>query len=92
MLLAPGTRAVVVAESLTGRFSPLSAISIRVPKPPRRAATHRAVREYLAALTQSHPFAGMTDCVRFARRSAGRQFVMTRMHDGAFVPLAAGMQ
>jgi len=56
-----------------------------------RGADRRNIRAYLAALTQSRPFAGITGPIAFDSLGdpAGREFVMTRMHAGAFVPLDA---
>jgi branched-chain amino acid transport system substrate-binding protein len=55
-----------------------------------RGADRRGIRAYLATLTQSKPFGGITGPIAFDSLGdpAGRQFVMTRMHAGAFVPLA----
>jgi branched-chain amino acid transport system substrate-binding protein len=54
-----------------------------------RGADRRGIRTYLAALTRSKPFGGITGPIAFDSLGdpAGRQFVMTRMHDGNFVPI-----
>jgi branched-chain amino acid transport system substrate-binding protein len=54
-----------------------------------RGADRRAIRAYLATLTPSKPFAGITGPIAFDSLGdpAGRQFIMTRMHNGSFVPV-----
>jgi branched-chain amino acid transport system substrate-binding protein len=52
-------------------------------------ASRLGIRRYLASLTLSRPFAGVTGAIAFDSLGdpAGRQFLMTRMHAGAFVPV-----
>jgi branched-chain amino acid transport system substrate-binding protein len=49
------------------------------------------VRAYLAGLTAEHPFQGVTGPLYFLPSGdpAGRQFVMSRIHGGAFLPATA---
>ena len=56
-----------------------------------RGADRRAIRAYLAALTQSNPFHGITGPIAFDTLGdpAGRQFVMTRVHNASFVPVTS---
>jgi branched-chain amino acid transport system substrate-binding protein len=53
-------------------------------------ASRDAIQRYLASRTLARPFAGVTGAIAFDSLGdpAGRQFVMTRMHAGAFVPVA----
>ncbi|HZS60038.1 MAG TPA: ABC transporter substrate-binding protein [Gemmatimonadaceae bacterium] len=54
-----------------------------------RGADRRGIRDYLAGLKRSTAFNGITGPITFDTLGdpAGRQFVMTRMHAGSFVPV-----
>jgi len=54
-----------------------------------RGASRVGIQGYLASRTLEHAFAGVTGAIAFDSLGdpAGRQFVMTRMHAGAFVPV-----
>jgi branched-chain amino acid transport system substrate-binding protein len=55
------------------------------------AATRKAVRDYLASLSQGGGYEGVTGTIRFLPSGdpVGKSFVMTRVHDGALIVQAA---